>query len=187
MTPAELTAIRNWTVAALAPYVPADRVIWANQDHPRQARIFAVISILSDVTQSTPEVRRLSATQRSETQDVLVGVEIQIFSRISETTPDHWQRATALVDLARRHLRSESIGREYLADVGLGVTGTADIADISQLVEGGSLYDSRAALTWQYRYRRRYDYDLDDIAGVSGTLTAYDTPDSLTATVTAEP
>ena len=91
------------------------------------------------------------------------------------------------MDLARRHLRSESVGREHLADAGLGVSGSADITDISALVEGGSLWDSRAALTWQYRYRRRYDYALGDIAGVSGALTAHNTPDSLTATVTAEP
>ena len=187
MTPAELTAIRDWTVAALAPYVPASRVIWARQDHPRQARCFAVLQVISDVSQSTPDVVRLTETQRSETQDVLVGVELQVFSRISETEPDHWQQAIALIDLARRHLRSESIGRQYLADAGLGVSGSADIADISALVEGGSLWDSRAALTWQYRYRRRYDYDLSDIAGVSGTLTANNTPDSLTATVSAQP
>ena len=187
MTPSELTAIRSWAVAALDPYVPASRVIWARQDHPREARCFAVLSILSDVSISTPDVVRLSSTQRSETQDVLVGVELQLFSRISETEPDHWQQAIALVDLARRHLRSESVGREHLADAGLGVSGSADITDISALVEGGSLWDSRAALTWQYRYRRRYDYALGDIAGVSGALTAHNTPDSLTATVTAEP
>ena len=83
MTPSELTAIRSWAVAALDPCVPASRVIWARQDHPREARCFAVLSILSDVSISTPDVVRLSSTQRSETQDVLVGVELQLFSRIS--------------------------------------------------------------------------------------------------------
>lgn len=187
MSPAELTAIRAWAVAALDPYVPASRITWRHQDHPREARCFAVLGIISDVEVSTPEARRVDASTRSETQDVLVTAELQVFSRLSETEPDHWQQAIALIDLARRHLRSESIGRPLLADLGLGVAGPATIADISQLVEGGSLYDSRASLTWDYRYRRRYDYAVGDIAGVSGTLTAHNTPDSLTATVSAEP
>lgn len=183
MTPAERTAVRSWAIAALAGYVPAERITWEQQDHPRDARVFAVLAIVSDVSESTPERVRIDAATMSETQQVLVGIELQVYSRRSDTAPDHWQNADTLIDLARRHLRSETVGREQLFDQGLGVAGSAEIANLSALVEGGSQWDSRAALTFQYRFRRRYDYAEGVLAAVSGQLTAFNTPDSLTADI----
>jgi hypothetical protein len=185
VTPAERRAVRAWTIAALGGAVPGARVLWPFQGHPQPGRAFAVIRPLAEVSESTPEVVRISEESRSETQVVRVTIEVQIYTRISETDPDLWQIATDLADLMRRHLRSDSVGRVHLADNGIAVAGPAQIADLTQLVEGGSVWESRAALTFDYRARRRYDYGVGDVEAVAGTLTAYNTPDSLTETIDA--
>ena len=192
MTPAERTAIRDFVVDVFAPYTGgAERISWARQSQPEQARVHVTIAALTSSELGTPERTRVDATTRAETQEVRVTAQIQIFSKLAEASADqsHWQNADALADLIRRHFRSETKGAPLLADKGIAIRGPVDIENLDDLT-AGSIWESRAALTFTYDYRRRYEYAIGDVAGISGTGTfdaAVGTPGALTETFDAEP